>query len=99
MLLWNKMTEEKPQEEEKMEVALCLPVTTEQERELAQQATREFDTGNYDDCLATMSRLATTRPHDLKVMHNRAIAEYYKSGLSQTDEFQHSLKEIYAKVV
>jgi len=75
-----------------------LPATSEQDRELALRATHEFDCGDYESCLATISKLAATRGHDLKVMHNHAVAAYYKSGLTKTDEFKRALAELHSKV-
>jgi hypothetical protein len=78
--------------------AVTLPATTELERELAQQATQEFDQANYDGCLTSISRLAEIRGHDLKVIHNQAVAAFYKSGLTKGDEFTQALDDLYAKV-
>ena len=78
--------------------SLSLTATTEHERELAQQATAEFESKNYECCVKTISRLAETRNHDLKVIHNQAVASYYLSGLTKTEEFKHSLNELYSKV-
>lgn len=94
------MAEYKHHEEaDKTEVSISsLPATTEQERDLAQQATAEFDRGEYEKCLAMISKLAETRGHDLKVIHNQAIAAYYLSGLTKTDEFKSALNDLYSKV-
>jgi len=91
------MADQKHQEE--MEVSVSsLPATTEQERELAQRANTEFDRGEYESCLSMISHLAETRGHDLKVIHNQAVAAYYKSGMTRTDEFKSALNDVYSKV-
>jgi hypothetical protein len=94
------MAEHKQHEElDKSEISpSSLPATTEQERDLAQRATAEFDRGDYQSCLLTISKLAETRGHDLKVIHNQAIAAYYLSGLVKTDEFKSALNDLYSKV-
>jgi len=92
------MAEAKQVEETEASVSHSLPATSEQDRELALRATHEFDVGDYENCLATITKLAATRGHDLKVMHNQSVAAYYKSGLTKTDEFKRALAELYSKV-
>ena len=45
-----------------------------------------------------MNKLTLLRATDPKVMHNKAVAVYYKSGLRKTDEFKKVLEEVCAKV-
>ena len=78
--------------------ASWLPAITDQERSLATQATNEFNRSNYDACLNLMNKLAATRGSDLKMVLNQALAEYYKSGLTKTDEFKQTILGIYSKV-
>ena len=77
---------------------ICIAAATEEERQLAQQARTEFDNAQYDACLSTLNRLGTKRGQDLKVSHNRAVAEYYKGGFTRTDDFKATLSNITAKV-
>ena len=93
-----KMADAKQAEDAEAPMSHSLPATSEQDRELALRATQEFDCGDYDSCLATITKLAATRGHDLKVMHNQAVAAYYKSGLTQTDEFKRALADLHSKV-
>jgi CCR4-NOT transcription complex subunit 10 len=72
---------------------------SEQERDLAQQALNEFNKGNFALCLQHLSRLETSRPNDVKVMHNRAVAEYYKSELKKTDLFRKTLNQVCQQVI
>ena len=92
------MADAKPAEEVETSGSYSLPATTEQDRELALRATQEFELGDYENCLATITKLASTRGHDLKVTHNQAVAAYYKSGLMKTDEFKRALTELHSKV-
>jgi len=92
------MADTKPAEDVEISGSYSLPATTEHDRELALRATQEFDSGNYESCLATITKLAATRGHDLKVTHNQAVAAYYKSGLTKTDEFKRALTELHSKV-
>jgi len=92
----DKMADAKPAEE--VEMSSSLPVTSEQDRELALRATQEFESRDYESCLATITKLAAARDHDLKVIHNQAVAAYYTSGLTKTDEFKRALTELHSKV-
>ncbi|XP_024943516.1 CCR4-NOT transcription complex subunit 10 isoform X2 [Cephus cinctus] len=67
---------------------------SEQERDLAQNALIEFQKGTYSVCLSYLNKLETLRPKDLKVMHNKVVAEYYKSDLKKTELIKKSLKAI-----
>lgn len=71
---------------------------TDEDRSQAEKAMNEFKNRNYSSCLATLGTLATGRSHDHKIMLNRAVAEYYKSGLTKTNEFRRTLNEIGSKV-
>lgn len=71
---------------------------TDEDRSQAEKAMSEFKSKNYSGCLATLGTLATSRSHDHKIMLNRAVAEYYKSGLTKTNEFRRALNEISSKV-
>ncbi|KAJ8679261.1 hypothetical protein QAD02_015048 [Eretmocerus hayati] len=53
---------------------------SEQERELARNAQLEFARGEYAACAAHLAKLEQLRPHDLKVAHNRLLAEYHRSN-------------------
>ena len=92
------MADAKQTDDAEAPVSHSVPATSEHDRELALRATHEFDCADYDSCLATITKLAATRGHDLKVMHNHAVAAYYKSGLTKTDEFKRALAELYSKV-
>jgi len=92
------MADVKQGEDAEAPVTHSLPATSEQDRELALRATQEFESGDYESCLTTVTKLAATRGHDLKVMHNQAVAAYYKSGLTKTDDFKRALAELYSKV-
>lgn len=70
---------------------------SEQERECAQVALTEFNRGNYALCLQTLNKLESLRPSDVKVIHNKAVVEYYKSDLKKTDQFRKNLNLIYTQ--
>ncbi|XP_054277600.1 CCR4-NOT transcription complex subunit 10 [Macrosteles quadrilineatus] len=67
---------------------------SEQERDLAQLALTEFNKMNFAACLHHLSKLESARPNDVKVIHNRVVAEFYKSELKKTDVFRKSLNQV-----
>lgn len=69
-------------------------VITEHERELAQNALTDFHKGSYSGCLSNLNKLEAVRPKDLKVTHNKVVAEYYKSDLKKTELFRKSLNAV-----
>lgn len=71
---------------------------TDQERDWAQHALSEYERKNYKSCLEHLERIAETRPNDPKVQLNKAIVEFYESGLCTTDRFQKSLAEVCKQV-
>ena len=74
------------------------PDFTDQEQELAHHAFLEFEGCHYDACLNFLSKLEDLRPKDMKVLHNKAVAEFYKSGCTRTEEFLKALQVIKKKV-
>lgn len=68
------------------------------EKDLAQSALTEFNKGNFSTCLQFLSRLEATRPNDVKVLHNKVVAEYYKSELKKTDAFRKNLNTVCQQV-
>ena len=79
---------------EKVPVTPSLPAVTEAEREVAQQATDEFDAGNYDACANLLQKLSTTRGSDPRLVHNRTVLEFYRTGCTKTDDFKKALSEV-----
>lgn len=75
-----------------------LSPATEHERDLAQQATTEFEKQNFDTCYNTLTKLGNTRASDPKLLHNRAVVEYHKSGFVRTDEFRQSVSDVCTRV-
>lgn len=69
---------------------IVLPSFTDQDRELAQAALSDFNNGNYGACLQSLTKLEATCGQDLKLGHNKAVVEYYKSELRKTNQFKKS---------
>ncbi|CAG9821316.1 unnamed protein product [Phaedon cochleariae] len=68
-------------------------IVTDQERDIAQNAISEFKKKNYIACLQFLNKLEN-RNNDLKVIHNKAILEFYKSDCKKTDLLQKNLTTI-----
>ncbi|KAJ8932065.1 hypothetical protein NQ314_014965 [Rhamnusium bicolor] len=73
-------------------------IVTDQERDLAQNALAEFKKNNYVACLQNISKL-DSRTNDLKVIHNKAVVEYYKSDFKKTEQFQKNLTAVCNQVI
>lgn len=71
-----------------------IPIISDQEKELANISYQAFEKGNYDECLSTLEQLSSTRTNDLKVLHNKAVTEYYSSDFINTNDFQRTLIDI-----
>ena len=74
------------------------PDFSDHEQDLARNALIEFESARYDACLNSLSTLESLRPKDVKVMHNKAIAEFYKSGCEKTDDLLKALNNVKKKV-
>jgi len=72
---------------------------TDQERDWAQQALAEYEQKNYKSCLEHLQRIEVSRPNDPKVLLNKAIVEFYESGLCTADKFQKSFVDVCKQVV
>uniref|UniRef100_A0A2P2I4Q7 CCR4-NOT transcription complex subunit 10 n=1 Tax=Hirondellea gigas TaxID=1518452 RepID=A0A2P2I4Q7_9CRUS len=70
---------------------------TQTEKELAQKALTEFNKGIYTQGINALTKLENSRPKDIKVLHNKAVCEYYKSGLTNTGNFRRVLTDIIAQ--
>ena len=74
------------------------PDFSDQEQELARNALIEFESARYDTCLSYLSKLEDLRPKDVKVVHNKAVAEFYKSGCEKTEDLLKALNSVKKKV-
>lgn len=74
-------------------------VVSDEERDLAENALSEFQKGAYTLSLTYLSKLEAMRPKDVKVMHNKVVAEYYKSDLKKTELVKKSLNAICGEIM
>jgi CCR4-NOT transcription complex subunit 10 len=82
-----------------MEAEAILSVDfTDDERALADHALSQFESSQFESAVATLTRLSQSRPRDPRLMHNKAVAAYYASGMVQTDQFRRDLHEVAAQL-
>ena len=74
------------------------PDFSDQEQELARNALIEFESARYDASLSYLSKLEDLRPKDVKVAHNKAVTEFYKSGCEETEDLLKALNSVKKKV-
>lgn len=92
------MTDSKQSTEPSGKTSASVANITDQERDWAQQALAEYEQKNYKCCLQHLERIGEARTDDPKVLLNKAIVEFYDSGLCTTDKFQKSLIDVCKQV-
>lgn len=80
--------------EAEIECPQPLPQVTDAQKEVASLAMSEFDKKQYGSCCSLMHKLIAQRPSDPKVVHNKAVAEFYQSGFLTTEEFRQNLSRV-----
>jgi CCR4-NOT transcription complex subunit 10 len=67
---------------------------SEQEKALALGAQAEFEKKNYAAAIQLLSKLESSRPQDPKVIHNKAIVNCFKAGLTNISQLRKALTSI-----
>lgn len=70
----------------------------ELELELSRAARDAFHSHRYESCLSALNKLLDTRRYDVRVIHNRAVAQYLLSNLTHTDDFRRTLHSVNVQV-
>lgn len=70
------------------------PQASEQEKALALGAQTEFEKLNYSAALQLLSKLESSRAQDPKVIHNKAIVNCFKAGLTNIFQLRKALTSI-----
>ncbi|XP_053695215.1 CCR4-NOT transcription complex subunit 10 [Sabethes cyaneus] len=71
------------------------PKDSDLEHELEVQAFNEFQRADYPACSQSLIKLQKSLPEsNLKVIHNRAVAEFYLSDLCRYDQFRKTMIQI-----
>ncbi|XP_053455614.1 CCR4-NOT transcription complex subunit 10 isoform X4 [Nycticebus coucang] len=67
---------------------------TDQEKELSTSALQAFTSGNYDACLQHLACLQDINKDDYKIILNTAVAEFFKSNQTATDNLRQTLNQL-----
>ncbi|KAK2500029.1 hypothetical protein MC885_019581, partial [Smutsia gigantea] len=67
---------------------------TDQEKELSTSAFQAFTAGNYDACLQHLACLQDINKDDYKIILNNAVAEFFKSNQTTTDNLRQTLNQL-----
>ncbi|KAM6177038.1 CCR4-NOT transcription complex subunit 10 isoform 3-T3 [Erethizon dorsatum] len=67
---------------------------TDQEKELSTSAAQAFTSGNYDACLQHLACLQDINKDDYKIILNTAVAEFFKSNQTTTDNLRQTLNQL-----
>nr|XP_005005338.1 CCR4-NOT transcription complex subunit 10 isoform X4 [Cavia porcellus] len=67
---------------------------TDQEKELSASAAQAFTSGNYDACLQHLACLQDINKDDYKIILNTAVAEFFKSNQTTTDNLRQTLNQL-----
>ncbi|XP_053664623.1 CCR4-NOT transcription complex subunit 10 [Anopheles marshallii] len=70
------------------------PTLSDQERDLEQQAFIEFQKADYHACHQTLQKLLKTQDCNPKVLHNKAVVEFYNSDLRRYDQFRSAMIQL-----
>ncbi|XP_041375361.1 CCR4-NOT transcription complex subunit 10-like [Gigantopelta aegis] len=82
------------QSAEAAESAPSLPAVTDQQKEYAKQALKEFENRQYSACVSWVSKLVGHRSSDSKVAHNKAVVDFYNSGCKNVEAFKRTLENL-----
>ncbi|KAM4029419.1 CCR4-NOT transcription complex subunit 10 isoform 2-T3 [Anomaloglossus baeobatrachus] len=82
------------QSTEKSEGSANCSGISDQEKELSRCSFQTFTAGNYEACLHHLSDLKEINKDDYKIMLNMAVAEFYKSEQSSTDNLKQTLNHL-----
>ncbi|XP_031264752.1 CCR4-NOT transcription complex subunit 10-like isoform X1 [Pistacia vera] len=61
---------------------------------LAKEAALYFQSRKFDDCIDLLNQLLEKKPDDPKILHNIAIAEYFRDGCTDTKKLLDALNNV-----
>ena len=67
---------------------------TEDEQQAAKNALNAFKAGQYDGTLSILKKLQKAHPNDARLMHNKVLTEFCKSGKTKIHEFKRNLIKV-----
>ncbi|XP_069329462.1 CCR4-NOT transcription complex subunit 10 isoform X1 [Eulemur rufifrons] len=92
--LWNYVQTLSDQGAEKHEGTGQSSGITDQEKEFSTNAFQAFTSGNYDACLQHLACLQDINKDDYKIILNTAVAEFFKSNQTTTDNLRQTLNQL-----
>uniref|UniRef100_A0A8C5YHQ3 CCR4-NOT transcription complex subunit 10 n=1 Tax=Microcebus murinus TaxID=30608 RepID=A0A8C5YHQ3_MICMU len=92
--LWNYVQTMSDQGAEKHEGTGQSSGITDQEKEFSTNAFQAFTSGNYDACLQHLACLQDINKDDYKIILNTAVAEFFKSNQTTTDNLRQTLNQL-----
>ncbi|XP_058298369.1 CCR4-NOT transcription complex subunit 10 isoform X4 [Hylobates moloch] len=93
-MLWDYLQSLSDQGVEKHEGTGQSSGITDQEKELSTNAFQAFTSGNYDACLQHLACLQDINKDDYKIILNTAVAEFFKSNQTTTDNLRQTLNQL-----
>ncbi|XP_011817017.1 PREDICTED: CCR4-NOT transcription complex subunit 10 [Colobus angolensis palliatus] len=98
-MLWDYVQTLSDQGAEKHEGTGQSSGITDQEKELSTNAFQAFTSGNYDACLQHLACLQDINKDDYKIILNTAVAEFFKSNQTTTDNLRQTLNQLKNQIV
>nr|XP_055140642.1 CCR4-NOT transcription complex subunit 10 isoform X8 [Symphalangus syndactylus] len=93
-MLWDYVQSLSDQGVEKHEGTGQSSGITDQEKEFSTNAFQAFTSGNYDACLQHLASLQDINKDDYKIILNTAVAEFFRSNQTTTDNLRQTLNQL-----
>lgn len=87
------------QDTQAREIASAHKPITDQDRLAAATASGLFKEKKLNDCLQHMKKLSEQRPHDPRVVSNKAVLDYHISKFTKTDDFMKQMQNVRKQVI
>lgn len=73
-------------------ITFCLPIL------LKNYYFLHISSENYDSCLEKLSKIKPTKETEKRILHNKAVVEFYRSGFKSYHEFRKNLDDIIGEI-
>ena len=71
-----------------------LTAFTEDEQQAAKNAQVHFKSNQHEMAISILKKLQKSHSNDPRLMHNRALTEFFKSGKTKISDFKKSLAKV-----
>lgn len=92
------MPQSSKQETQTREIASAHKPITDQDRQVAVTASGLFQDRKLNECQQHMKKLLDQRPHDPRVISNKAVLDYNISKFTKTDDFMKQMQNVRKQV-